>query len=68
MNYAIIPWKRFDDFIVGEQIEDIFPYKSSHGLVLGVVYFTGIVKSTTPFVHATTHVIWDFVRDAREHR
>ena len=28
----------------------------------------GIVKSTMPFVNATTHVIWDFVRDAREHK
>ena len=28
----------------------------------------GIVKSTMPFVNATTHVIWDVVRDAREHK
>ena len=31
-------------------------------------YITGIVKTTTPFVYATTlvicsHVIWDFTRD-----
>ena len=26
------------------------------------------MKSTTPFVNATTHVIWDFVHDVCEHK
>ena len=57
MNYAIIPWKRFDDFIVGDQNKDIFPYKSSHGLVLD--YFDIACNTTNPY---TFYVLVQCVR------
>ena len=31
--YVVKRWERFDDFIVGEQTNDLFPYNSSHRLV-----------------------------------
>ena len=77
---GLVPWTNFSRFgrLHSKSNKFVRPHHK-HEYHIDIIFLSsyksfvlvklmGTVKSTTPFVNATPHVIWDFVRNARKHK